>query len=53
MSINIGFTENLKVPLKKEPQVVRRSVVEIKVHSGILKKDCNKEYQCYLSDDLI
>ena len=45
--------EKLTILLKKEPQSVHWSGVEIIVHSGILRKDSNKEYHCYLSDDLI
>ena len=32
---------------------VHWSGIEIIVHSGILNKDDNKEYHCYLSEDLI
>ena len=49
----LSFSEKLKMPLKKEPQSVNWSGVEIIVHSGLLKKDSNKEYHCYLSNDLI
>ena len=45
--------EKLKIPLKNEPQSVHWPCVEITAHSGILKKDSNKEDHCYLSDDLI
>ena len=49
----VTFLEKLTILLKKEPQSVHWSGVEIIVHSGILRKDSNKEYHCYLSDDLI
>ena len=51
MSTNIQ--KSWKCRWKKEPQSVHWSGVEIIVHSGILKSDDNKEYHCYLSDDLI
>ena len=53
MSINIDFSEKLEIPLKNKPQPVHLSGFEIIVHSGILKKDGNKDYNYYLSDDLI
>ena len=53
VSVNIDFSEKLKTLLKKEPQSAHGSDVEIIVHSGILIKDSNKEYYCYLSDDHI
>ena len=43
----------MKIPLKKEPQSLHWSGIEIIVHYGILKKGGSKEYHCYLSDDLI
>ena len=49
----VTFLEKLTILLKKEPQPVHLSGVEIIVQSGILRKDSNKEYHCYLSDDLI
>ena len=49
----LTFLEKLTILLKKEPRSVHWSGVEIIVHSGILRKDGNKEYHCYLSDDLI
>ena len=52
VSINTDFSEKLKIPLKKEPQSVHWSVVETIVHS-IFRKDGNKEYHCYISDNLI
>ena len=52
-SIDIDCLQKFKIPLNKEPQPVHRSGVEIIVHSGILKKDGNKEYHCYLSEDRI
>ena len=52
VSINTDFSEKLKIPLKKERQSVHWSVVEIIVHS-IFRKDGNKEYHCYVSDNLI
>ena len=53
MSINTDFSEKLKIPLKKEPQSVHWSVVEIIVHSDIFRKDGNKEYHCYVSGIII
>ena len=53
VSINIDFSEKLKILLKKEPQSVHWPGVEIIVDSRILRKDSNKEYHGYLSDDLI
>ena len=53
VSIDIDFSEKLKITLKKEPQSVHWPGLEIIVHSGILKNDVSKEYHCYLSDNLI
>ena len=52
VSINMDFSEKLKIPLKKEPQSVHWSGAKIIVHFHILKKGSNKEYY-YLSDQLI
>ena len=52
-NLDIDFSEKLKIPVKYEPQQMHWASVEIIVHLGILKKNGEKEYHCYMSDDLI
>ena len=48
ISIDIDFSEKLKVPLKYEPQSMHWTGVEVIVHSGILKNHGEKEYHSYV-----
>ena len=49
----LHFSEQLKVPLKYEPQDLHWSNLQVIVHSGILEDSGMKEYHAYLSDDII
>ena len=49
----VSLDMKLKVPLKYKSQSMHWTGVEIIVHSGILKKEGEKQYHAYLSDDLI
>lgn len=49
--IDIDFSENLKVPVKYEPQSLHWSHEQITVHSGLLKYQGVKSYHPYLSSD--
>ena len=51
ISIDLDFSENLKVSVKYEPQSLHWSHEQITVHSGILKVDGVKSYHPYLSHD--
>ena len=49
----LHFSEQLKVPLKYEPQSLHWINLQVIVHSGILEDSGMKEYHAYLSDDII
>ena len=51
MSLDIDFSENLKVPIKSEPQSLHSSHEQVTVHSGIIKVDGEKTYNPTLSED--
>ena len=45
----LHFSEQLKVPLKYEPQDLHWSNLQVIVHSGILEDSGMKEYHAYLT----
>ena len=49
--IDIGYAENLTVPVKFEPQSLHWSHEQVTVHPGILKYQDEKSYHPYLSED--
>ena len=49
--IDIDFSENLKIPIKYEPQSLHWSHEQLTVHSGILKFKGEKFYHPYVSND--
>ena len=49
--IDIDFSENLKVPLKYEPQSAHWNHEQVTVHSGILKNKGQKSCHSHLSDN--
>lgn len=51
IDIDIDFSENLKVPVKYEPQSMHWSHLQITVHSGLMKIGDEKTYHPYLSHD--
>ena len=48
----MDFSENLTLPVKKQPQSLHWSNSQVSVHSGILKMQEHKIYHAYLSDNL-
>ena len=50
-SVDIGFSENVLVPVKFEPQSLHRCHQQVTVHSGILKCNGEKNYIANFSDD--
>ena len=51
VSLEIDFTENLKVPVKSEPQSMHHWLHEkVTIHSWTLKFNGEKSYNPYLSD---
>ena len=51
VSLDIDFSENLKVPIKSEPQSLHWSHKQVTDHSGIIKVDGEKIYYPTLSED--
>ena len=49
--IDIDFSENLKLPVKFEPQSLHWCHEAITMHSGIVKLHREKSYHPYVSDD--
>ena len=49
--IDIDFSENLSIPVHKEPQSLHWQHEQVSVHSAIVKHHGCKEYHPYLSDD--
>lgn len=49
--LDIDFSENLKLPVKFEPQSMHWCHETITVHSGIIKIHGEKSYHPYVSDD--
>ena len=52
-SIDVDFSENLKVPVKEEPQSLHWHHEQKTVHSAILKTQGEKTYFTHVSDDKI
>ena len=51
--IDVDLSENLKVPVKEEPQALHWSHEQITVRSGIVKVNGHKVYHPYLSADRV
>ena len=49
--LEIDFSENLKVPVKFEPQSMHWPHEQVNIHPGILKFSGEKSYHPHLSDD--
>ena len=50
-NLSVDLSENLKVPVKKEPQGMHWSHIQVTVHSAVLKTSQGKQYHPYLSED--
>ena len=51
VSLEIDFSENLKVPVEYEPLSMHWSHERVTIHFGILKSNGEESYHPYLSDD--
>ncbi|XP_066925552.1 uncharacterized protein [Clytia hemisphaerica] len=49
--LDVDYSENLKIPVKYEPQSLHWSHTQVTVHSGILKTPMCKSYHPYISND--
>ena len=49
--IDIDFSENLKIPVKWEPQSLHWHHEQVTFHSGIVKFDGEKHYYIHISED--
>lgn len=52
IEIDIDFSENLTIPLHKEPQDLHWSKHQISLHTGVLKEHGEKSYHIAFSNDL-
>ena len=48
----MDFSENLTIPVSKEPQSLHWVNHQLTVHSGIIKHNGTKTYVAYFSNDL-
>ena len=51
-TLHIDLEENLMVPVKQSPHQMHWSKKQVTVHSAILKRNGNKEYHPYLTEDM-